>query len=125
MQARGRGVEHQVDGEARAALLILAEKDTAVVQHRCAPDARTVQPTLAGEDVLGLLMDEHTIADLLRQAQESVLMQCAVADVGGAVALGLLGGLLEKALRVGTHGLARHALAAGEPEMAAEVIAGE
>ena len=51
-------------------------------------------------------------------------MQCAVADVGGAVALGLLGGLLEKALRVGTHGLARHALAAGEPEMAAEVIAG-
>ena len=51
-------------------------------------------------------------------------MQCAVADVGGAVALGLLGGLLEKALRVGAHGLARHALAAGEPEMAAEVIAG-
>ena len=31
---------------------------------------------------------------------------------------------LEKALRVGAHGLARHALAAGEPEMAAEVIAG-
>ena len=51
-------------------------------------------------------------------------MQRTVADVGGAVALGLLGGLLEKALRVGAHGLARHALAAGEPEMAAEVIAG-
>ena len=69
-------------------------------------------------------MDEHTVADLLCQAQESVLMQCAVADVGGAVALGLLGSLLEKTLRVGAHGLARHALAAGEPEMAAEVIAG-
>lgn len=124
VQARGRGVEHQVDGEARAALLILAEKDAAVVQHRCAPDARTVQPPLAGEDVLGLLMDEHTVADLLRQAQESILMQCTVADVGGAVALGLLGSLLEKTLRVGAHGLARHALAAGEPEMAAEVIAG-
>ena len=76
VQARGRGVEHQVDGEARAALLILAEKDAAVVQHRCAPDARTVQPPLAGEDVLGLLMDEHTVAELLRQAQESILMQC-------------------------------------------------
>lgn len=38
--------------------------------------------------------------------------------------LALLGSLLEKTLRVGAHGLARHALAAGEPEMAAEVIAG-
>ena len=61
-----------------------------------ARQTRTVQPPLAGEDVLGLLMDEHTVANLLRQTQESILMQRTVADVGGAVALGLLGSLLER-----------------------------
>ena len=38
MQARGRGVEHQIDGKAGTALLVAAQKYAVVVQHRFALD---------------------------------------------------------------------------------------
>lgn len=83
------------------------------------------EPPRAGKDVLRLLVNEHTVADLLGQARERALVQFALARVGGAVALCLLGGLLEKTLRVGTHGLIRRALAAREPQMTAAVAASQ
>ena len=101
----------------------LAEKDTAVI----AAPVRARRAAVNREaDVLGLLMDEHTeIADLLCQAQEhSDAVRCMRGRRRRGFALGLLGSPARKTLRVGAHGLARHSLAAGEPEMAAEVIAG-
>ena len=125
VQARGRGVEHQIDSEKCAALLVLAEEHAAIPQHRRTPDACAVQPPRADKDVLRLLVNEHTVADLLGQARERALVQFALARVGGAVALCLLGGLLEKTLRVGTHGLIRRALAAREPQMTAAMAASQ
>ena len=40
MQARGRGVEHQIDGKAGAAFLVAAQKYAVVVQHRFALDGK-------------------------------------------------------------------------------------
>ena len=70
------------------------------MQHRLAPDLRPVQPALTGGDALGLLVDEQAVSDLLAQARERALVQVEVAREGGAVQLGLLLGLLVKALRV-------------------------
>ena len=124
MQARGGRVEQQVDGEARAALLLAAQKHTVVAQHRFAPGARAVQPALTGGHQLRLLVDEHAVADLFRQTKECVLMQLASAQIGGAVALRLLGSLLEQPLRVRTRRFVRRRHAAGEPEAAAQMVAG-
>ena len=70
------------------------------MQHRLAPDLGPVQPALTGGDALGLLVDEQAVSDLLAQARERALVQVEVAREGGAVQLGLLLGLLVKALRV-------------------------
>lgn len=55
-----------------------------------------VQPPLAGEEILRLLVNEHTVSNLLGQAHKCALVQFALAVIGGTVSLRLLGGLLEK-----------------------------
>ena len=124
MQARGRGVEHQIDGKAGTALFVAAQKYAVVVQHRFAPDLGPVQPALTGGDALGLLVDEQAVSNLLAQARERALVQIEVAREGGAVQLGLFLGLLVKALRVRADELVRRARAPCEPQVAAQVVAG-
>lgn len=124
MQARGRGVEHQIDGKAGTALLVAAQKYAVVVQHRFAPNLGPVQPALTGGDALGLLVDEQAVSNLLAQARERALVQIEVAREGGAVQLGLFLGLLVKALRVRADELVRRARALCEPQVAAQVVAG-
>ena len=119
VQARGRGVEHQIDGKAGTALLVAAQKHTVIMQHRFAPDLRSVQPALTGGDALGLLVDEQAVSNLLAQARERALVQIEVAREGGAVQLGLILSLLVKALRVRADELVRRARAPCEPQVAA------
>lgn len=124
MQARGRGVEHQIDGKAGTALLVAAQKYAVVVQHRFAPDLGPVQPALTGGDALGLLVDEQAVSNLFAQARERALVQIEVTREGGAVQLGLILSLLVKALRVRADELVRRARALCEPQVAAQVVAG-
>ncbi len=124
VQARGRGVEHQIDGKAGTALLVAAQKHAVVVQHRFAPDLGPVQPALTGGDALGLLVDEQAVSNLLAQARERALMQVEVVCEGGAVQPGLFLGLLVKTLRVRADELVRRARAPCEPQVAAQVVAG-
>ena len=78
---------------------------------------------LAGEEILRLLVNEHTVLNLLGQAYQCALVQFALAVIGGTVSLRLLGGLLEKALRVGAHGLSRRVFPVCKPQMTAEMAA--
>lgn len=105
------------------ALLVLAEKYPAVLQHRSAPDPCAVQPPLAGEEILRLLVNEHTVLNLLGQAYKCALVQFALAVIGGTVSLRLLGGLLEKALRVGRSWPVPAVFPVCKPQMTAEMAA--
>ena len=70
------------------------------MQHRLAPYARAVEPTLTGGDALGLLVNEQAVSDLLAQTRKRALVQVEIVREGGTVPLGLRFGLLVEALRV-------------------------
>ena len=79
---------------------------------------------LSGGDGVRLLVDQHAVADLLRQPQEGALIEVAVFDVSGPVSLGLLLCLLKKPLGIGADRFVGRRLPTGEPEVAAQMVSG-
>ena len=124
MQARGRPVEQQVDGEGGLGILVAAQEHPVVAQHRLTPDTRAVELSLPRGDGVRLAVDEHAVADLLGQAQQRALIEFAVPGVGGAVEPRLLRRLLGKMLRRGAPRPVGRLRAAREPQVAAEVVSG-
>ena len=120
----GRAVQQQVHRKAGGAFLVAAQKHLIVSQHWQPPDPPAVQMALSGGDGVRLLVDQHTVADLLRQPQEGALIEVAVFDVSGPVSLDLLLCLLKKPLGIGADRFVGRRLPTGEPEVAAQMVSG-
>ena len=119
-----RPVQQQIHGKGRLIFFLGAAEHPAVVEHRHTPDPRGIQMAAAGNAGVGLLVDEDAVADLFGQAQHDAAVQLPVFGVVFPVSLCLQLRLLCQMLRLRGGSLLRAGRTGGEPEMAAQMIAG-
>ena len=89
VQARCGSVQQQIHRKGGAVLLLRAQKHPVIIQVRGAPNPPGTQITAARHPLVGLLMHQNAVADLLGKAQHHAAVQFLIFGVVGAVALGL------------------------------------
>ena len=124
VQAGGRGVQQQIHRKGGAVLLLRAQKHPVIVQVRGAPHPPSAQITAACHPLVGLLMHQNAVADLLGKAQHHAAVQLLIFCVVSAVALGLQFGLLRQLPRLRGGRLLRAGHTGAEPQMTAQMHSG-
>ena len=121
MQAGGGGVQQQIYRKGRAVFLLRAQKHSVIIQVRGAPHPPGAQVAAACHPLVGLLMHQNTVADLLGKAQYNTSMQFLIFCIVGAVAFGLQFGLLRQLPRFRGGCLRRAGYTGAEPQMTAQM----
>ena len=124
VQAGSGSVQQQIHRKGGTVLLLRAQKHPVVVQVRGAPHPPGAQITAACYPLVGLLMHQNAVADLLGKAQYNTSMQFLIFCVVGAVAFGLQFGLLRQLPRLRGGCLRRAGHPGAEPQVTAQMHPG-
>ena len=124
VQPGRRTIQQQIHAESGPRFLVLPQKHPVVPQHRLPPYPGAIEPSLPGRHGVRLLVDQHAVADLLRQPQQGAFIQLAVLGVGRPVQPGLLRRLLIQLLAVAAGRHIRRRVPPGKPQPAPQVVPG-